>query len=59
MILDHVGIAVSNYDRSKQFYTRVLKPLDIMATAEHNGWVGFGKNGKNDFFSLGILCILY
>lgn len=50
MILDHVGIAVSNYEKSKQFYTRVLAPLGITAINEHDGWVGFGKNGKAEFW---------
>lgn len=50
MILDHVGITVSNYEKSKQFYTKILTSLDITAIAEHDGWVGFGKNGKPEFW---------
>ena len=28
-MLDHVGISVSDYERSKAFYSKVLKPLGI------------------------------
>lgn len=50
MILDHVGISVSNYEKSKQFYTQVLMPLGITAITEHDGWIGFGKKGKPEFW---------
>ena len=54
MILDHVGITVSNYEQSKKFYTRVLAPLGISLITEHNNWVGLGKNNKAEFwFGLG------
>lgn len=29
MVRNHVGIAISNYEKSKQFYSRVLAPLGI------------------------------
>lgn len=50
MILDHVGITVSHYEKSKQFYTRVLIPLGITMITEHDGWAGFGKKGKPEFW---------
>ncbi|KTD44659.1 VOC family protein [Legionella quateirensis] len=50
MILDHVGITVSNYEKSKQFYTRILAPLSIVPISEHDGWIAFGKNGKAEFW---------
>jgi catechol 2,3-dioxygenase-like lactoylglutathione lyase family enzyme len=50
MILDHVGIAVSNYEKAKQFYTRILAPLSIIPITEYDGWVGFGQNGKPEFW---------
>ena len=50
MIIDHIGIAISDYDQSKEFYTKVLAPLDIKLVAEDQGWAGFGKNGKPDFW---------
>ena len=50
MIIDHVGIAVSNYEKSKKFYTNILAPFGIKAIIEHDGWVGFGKNNKPEFW---------
>lgn len=50
MILDHVGITVSNYEKSRQFYTQVLMPLGITVITEHNEWIGFGKNNKPKFW---------
>ncbi len=37
MIIDHIGIAISDYDQSKEFYTKVLAPLDIKLVAEDQG----------------------
>ena len=50
MILDHVGITVSDYEKSKQFYTRILKPLGIIPIREHEGWMGFGTHDKPEFW---------
>ena len=50
MIIDHIGIAISDYDRSKQFYSKSLAPLNIELIAEVQGWAGFGKNGKAEFW---------
>lgn len=37
MIIDHMGIAVSDYDRSKRFYESVLGALDIKLIVEVQG----------------------
>lgn len=50
MIIDHIGIAISDYERSKAFYSKVLAPLGIELVAEVQGWAGFGKNGKPEFW---------
>ena len=50
MLIDHIGLAVSDYDRSKQFYSKVLATLEIELIAEVQGWAGFGKNGKAEFW---------
>lgn len=50
MIIDHIGLAVSNYDNSKQFYIACLAPLDIQLIMEVQGWAGFGRNGKAEFW---------
>jgi len=38
MIIDHIGIAISDYDRSKQFYSTVLATLEIELLIEVQGW---------------------
>jgi catechol 2,3-dioxygenase-like lactoylglutathione lyase family enzyme len=50
MIIDHIGIGISDYDRSKQFYSTVLAPLNIALVIEVQGWSGFGRNGKAEFW---------
>jgi catechol 2,3-dioxygenase-like lactoylglutathione lyase family enzyme len=56
-MIDHVGLAVSNMDRSKPFYVAALKPLGIAVvmevTAEQTGGdahAGFGKDDKAFFW---------
>jgi len=50
MIIDHIGLAVSDYDRSKAFFTQALAPLGIALVMEVQGWAGFGKNEKPEFW---------
>jgi catechol 2,3-dioxygenase-like lactoylglutathione lyase family enzyme len=50
MIIDHIGLAVSDYDRSKQFFCRALAPLGIELIMEVQGWAGLGKAGKPEFW---------
>jgi catechol 2,3-dioxygenase-like lactoylglutathione lyase family enzyme len=50
MMIDHIGIGISDYDRSKQFYSTVLTPLNIALVIEVEGWAGFGRNGKAEFW---------
>ena len=50
MLIDHIGIAISDYERSKQFYSTTLAPLNIELIVEIEGWAGFGKNGKAEFW---------
>jgi catechol 2,3-dioxygenase-like lactoylglutathione lyase family enzyme len=56
-MIDHIGFAVSNMDRSKPFYVAALKPLGISivmeVTAEQTGadaHAGFGKDDKAFFW---------
>ena len=58
-MLDHVGFAVSDYDRAKAFYQAALAPLGIAllfeVTAEQTGaeaHAGFGAAGR-PFFWIG------
>jgi catechol 2,3-dioxygenase-like lactoylglutathione lyase family enzyme len=50
MILDHIGISVSDHDRSKSFFTKALAPLGITLVKEEKGWSGFGRNGIPQFW---------
>ncbi|HSJ16839.1 MAG TPA: VOC family protein [Solirubrobacterales bacterium] len=50
-MLDHVGINVSEYDRSREFYERALAPLGfslLMEPIARTG--GFGSDGKPWFW---------
>lgn len=48
MLIDHIGMTVSNFDIGKACYLEVLAPLDVELFAENQGWVGFRKNGEAD-----------
>ena len=48
MIIDHIGLVVSHYENSKQFYLQALKPLDIVLLMEIDGYVGFGRKDAAD-----------
>jgi catechol 2,3-dioxygenase-like lactoylglutathione lyase family enzyme len=50
MIIDHIGLTVSNYERSKDFYSKALAPLDIQLVMEVDHAAGFGKQGKPEFW---------
>ena len=56
-MLDHIGLAVSDLDRSRAFYEAALKPLGVgvvmEVTAEETGadaHAGFGELGKPYFW---------
>ena len=50
MIIDHIGIAVSDYENSLVFYAKTLAPLRIVKIMEYDGWAGFGRDGKPEFW---------
>jgi catechol 2,3-dioxygenase-like lactoylglutathione lyase family enzyme len=50
MILDHIGIAVSDYDKSKTFFDAALKPLNITLMMEVQGWAGYGRERSPQFW---------
>ena len=53
MIIDHIGISVSDYDKSLAFYTKALAPLGIFLVIEIQGWAGFGNNKEKAEFWFG------
>ncbi len=52
-ILDHFGINVSAYARSKAFYEGALAPLGITCLMEFGDHGGFGRDGKPEFWISG------
>ncbi len=50
MIIDHVGLAVGDYQKSKEFFSKALAPLGIGLVMEVEGWAGFGRGGKPEFW---------
>ena len=50
-MLDHVGIPVSDFERSKRFYEQALSPLGYELIMEPSvSAAGFGRSGKPDFW---------
>lgn len=45
MIIDHLGFAISDIVKSKDFYNKVLAPLGIEFLVEAQGWIGYGPKG--------------
>jgi catechol 2,3-dioxygenase-like lactoylglutathione lyase family enzyme len=56
LMIDHLGIPVSDYARSKAFYERALAPLGyrVVTEVQQHGndapAVGFGTNGRSDLW---------
>lgn len=50
MILDHIGFAVADFAKSREFYTRALAPLGIEVLMEGEGWAMMGKGGIPQFW---------
>ena len=50
MIFDHITIGVSDYQKSKAFYSKALAPLGIGLVKEYSGWAGFGKAQRPQFW---------
>ena len=57
-MIDHTGLAVTQYEKSRDFYTRALAPLgyalimEVSAQQNTSGYpaAGFGIGGKPDFW---------
>lgn len=50
MIIDHIGLSVSDGQKSQAFYAAALAPLGIEKIMEFDGWAGFGHDGKAEFW---------
>lgn len=53
MILDHIGFAVRDYAKSREFYTKALAPLGIDVAMDGEGWAMLGKKGDKPEFWFG------
>ena len=49
-MLDHIGLEVSDYEKSKAFYKAAMAPLGYEMIMEVYGYAGFGADGKPDFW---------
>ena len=49
-MLDHIGIEVADYERSKAFYRAALAPVGVGVVMEVHGWAGFGPPHKPMFW---------
>lgn len=57
MLIDHIGVGVSDFVRSREFYTKSLAPLGIELIAEvtaemtgNRSHIGFGAGGRPQFW---------
>ena len=55
MIIDHIGLYVKDYEKSRAFYLAALKPLGIelimeVDSPEGQKWGGMGKHQKPEFW---------
>ena len=49
-MIDHIGIRVSNYSNSLEFYRRALLPLGYVLLEEKSGWAGLGRDSAPTFW---------
>jgi catechol 2,3-dioxygenase-like lactoylglutathione lyase family enzyme len=49
-MLDHVGLKVSDFEKSKRFFAAALEPLGYIVVMEFEKVAGLGIGGKPDFW---------
>ncbi|MEZ5565741.1 MAG: VOC family protein [Gammaproteobacteria bacterium] len=49
-MIDHIGLAVGDYQESKSFFCQALAPLGVELITEVEGWAGLGRGGKPLFW---------
>jgi len=49
-MIDHIGIQVTDLDRSVAFYTQALAPLGYVLVMRFEQAAGFGAGGKPEFW---------
>jgi catechol 2,3-dioxygenase-like lactoylglutathione lyase family enzyme len=50
MIIDHIGLNISDAAKSRAFYSACLAPLGIRSVMEFEDWSGFGRDNKPEFW---------
>jgi catechol 2,3-dioxygenase-like lactoylglutathione lyase family enzyme len=50
IVIDHLNIGVADVAASRAFYERALAPLGYVVLMDRGYGVGFGKDGKPDFW---------
>jgi catechol 2,3-dioxygenase-like lactoylglutathione lyase family enzyme len=50
LVIDHLGLEVSDYDRSKAFYEKALAPLGLQLMIEPTSGIGGFGDGRKPFF---------
>ena len=50
MILDHIGLTVHDSAASQAFFSAALAPQGIKLVMVVEGWAGFGRSGKPEFW---------
>jgi catechol 2,3-dioxygenase-like lactoylglutathione lyase family enzyme len=49
-MIDHISLAVSDFDKAKKFYSAALAPLGYKVLMEFEGACGLGADGKADLW---------
>lgn len=52
-MLDHIGLIIHDYERSKKFYQQALAPLGYELVMEMGDWAGFGWGDKPELLIKG------
>ena len=50
MPFDHIGFSVTDFEKSKAFYTKALAPLGIGVVMEGPGWAMVGNSSKPELW---------
>ena len=50
MILDHIGLNVSDFFRAQEFFMQALEPLGIAVVKRGEGWAMMGRDGRPQFW---------
>lgn len=50
MSLDHIGLNVSDFAKSRAFFVQALAPLGMGIVKEGDGWAMIGRQGHGEFW---------